>query len=89
MGRQTERRWRDMEQETLNVKDLLYEVTEDKRVYRDDTELLDSGILDSLAFMELFTRLEDYGVEIYPTRIDRERLRTVKSVEELVREYGG
>jgi acyl carrier protein len=78
-----------MEQETLNVKDLLYEVTEDKRVYRDDTELLDSGILDSLAFMELFTRLEDYGVEIYPTRIDRERLRTVKSVEELVREYGG
>ncbi|MDD6789061.1 MAG: phosphopantetheine-binding protein [Lachnospira sp.] len=78
-----------MERDALNVKDLLYEVTEDKRVYRDDTELLDSGILDSLAFMELFTRLEDYGVEIYPTRIDRERLRTVKSVEELVREYGG
>ncbi len=78
-----------MERDALNVKDLLYEVTEDRRVYRDDTELLDSGILDSLAFMELFTRLEDYGVEIYPTRIDRERLRTVKSVEELVREYGG
>lgn len=77
-----------MERDALNVKDLLYEVTEDRRVYRDDTELLDSGILDSLAFMELFTRLEDYGVEIYPTRIDRERLRTVKSVEELVREYG-
>ena len=78
-----------MERDALNVKNLLYEVTEDRRVYRDDTELLDSGILDSLAFMELFTRLEDYGVEIYPTRIDRERLRTVKSVEELVREYGG
>lgn len=71
----------------IDVKKLLYEICDNKAVYNDDTELIESSILDSYAFIELFSRLEDEGVVIYPTRIDRERLKTPKSIEELVREY--
>ena len=71
----------------IDVKELLYEICEDKHVYEDAFDLIQSGLLDSYAFIELFTRLEEKGIEIYPTRIDRTRLRTPKSIQELVNEY--
>ena len=71
----------------IKVKDLLYEICEDESVYDDNCELIDSGILDSFAFIELFAKLEDYGISIQPTRIDRERLKTPKSIENLISEY--
>ena len=46
--------------------------------------MIESGLLDSYAFIELFTALEDYGIEIQPTRIDRSKLRTIKGIEELI-----
>lgn len=70
-----------------NIRDILFEICEDEAVYNDDAELIDSGVLDSLAFIELFSRLEDIGIEIHPTRIDRSRLKTPKNIEELVMEY--
>ena len=71
----------------INIKDILYEICEDEHVYQDDFDLIESGLLDSYAFIELFSRLEEEGIEIYPTRIDRTKLRTPKQMQELVREY--
>lgn len=71
----------------INVKDLLYEICEDELVYKDDIDLVSSGLLDSYAFIELFSKLEDYGINIQPTRIDRSKLKTVKGIEDLIEEY--
>lgn len=46
-----------------------------------DAELLDSGILDSLALITLLTALEDeLGVELQPTQLGREVWRTPGSI---------
>ena len=71
----------------IDVKELLFEICESDKVYDGDFDLVESGILDSLAFIELFEYLEEEGIEIAPTRIDRDRLRTSGQIEELVREY--
>ena len=70
----------------IDVKKLLYEICDDKRVYDDNIDLMESGILDSYAIIELFSRLEDEGIILHPTRIDRTKLRTVHGIEELIRE---
>ena len=70
----------------IDVKKLLYEICEDKRVYDENTDLIESGLLDSYAFIELFSRLEDEGIILHPTRIDRTKLRTGQGIEELIRE---
>ncbi len=71
----------------IDVKEMLFEICDSDKVYDSDFDLVESGILDSLAFIELFERLEDEGIEIAPTRIDRVMLRTSGKIEELVREY--
>ena len=73
----------------IDIPKLLYEIFEDENVYNPDFDLVDSGLLDSLAFIELFTKLEDLGVDIQPTRIDRNRLRTPKGIAELIEEFQG
>ena len=70
----------------IDVRKLLYEVCEDEAVLEEGTDLIESGLLDSLAFMELFSALEDAGITLNPTRIDRNRLRTVEGITELIRE---
>ena len=71
----------------IDICELLYEICEDKNVYKKDFDLIESGLLDSYAFIELFSKLEDLGITIQPTRIDRERLRTPQSIENLIKEY--
>ena len=71
----------------IDVEKLLYEICEDEKVYEKDIDLIESGLLDSYAFIELFTMLEDYGIVIQPTRIDRNKLRTVEGIKELIKEY--
>ncbi len=71
----------------LNVKDILYELSEEKNVYNDNFDLIESGVLDSYVFIELFSILEDNGIEIQPTRITKDELRTPKSIENLVKKY--
>lgn len=66
--------------------DLLYEICGDKRVYNPDCELIESGLLDSYAIIELFSRLEDEGIEINPARIDRSLLKTPAGIEKLIEE---
>ena len=69
----------------IDVCKLLYEICEDKRVYDKDFDLLASDVLDSFAMIELFTALEDEGIMISPTRVDRAMLQTPRRIEELIR----
>lgn len=48
-----------------------------------DTELLESGLLDSLAFIELLNALEDMGCEIQPTQYPRVMFSTPASIAEM------
>lgn len=70
-----------------DIKDILYEICEDDAVLDPDCELIDSGILDSLAFIELFSSLEDEGIYLQPTRIDRTMLKTPRAIEKLIQDY--
>ena len=71
----------------IDVPKLLYEICEDEKVYDPNIDLIESGLLDSFAFIELFSRLEDYNINIQPTRIDRTKLKTIKGIEELINDY--
>ena len=71
----------------IDVPKLLYEICEDEGVYEEGVDLIESGLLDSYAFIELFSILEDYGINIQPTRIDRSQLRTVEGIKKLIDEY--
>jgi acyl carrier protein len=71
----------------IDIQQLLYEICEDEGVFEENIDLIESGILDSYAFIELFSKLEDYGINIQPTRIDRTQLRTVKGIENLINNY--
>ena len=71
----------------IDICEILYSICEDKNVYNKDFDLIESGLLDSFAFIELFSKLEDLGITIQPTRIDREELRTPKRIEKLIEEY--
>ena len=71
----------------IDVKKLLFEICEDKAVYDEGVDLIESGLLDSLAVIELFEALEDEGIELQPTRIDRNCLRSAEGIERLIREY--
>ncbi len=68
----------------INVSDILYEICEDERVYDPNCELIESGILDSYAMIELFSTLEDNGVCIQPTRVDRTLLKTPLGIQKLI-----
>lgn len=71
----------------INIPDLLYEICEDKNVYNPDFDLIESEVFDSYAFIEFFSKLEDNGIIIQPTRIDRSLLRTPRTIEQLVKEH--
>ena len=66
------------------IKSLLFEICEDERVYEPGIDLMESGLMDSYAMIELFAILEDQGIEIQPTRIDRNMLRTVEGIKQLI-----
>ena len=71
----------------IDVAEILYDICEDDAVFEDSIDLLDSGILDSFAVIELLSRLEDEGVVIHLTQIDRNSLRTVAGIEELIEKH--
>lgn len=71
----------------IDVRQLLFKICEDRAVFEEGIDLYETGLLDSLAFIELFMALEDEGIQINPTRIDRKRLHTVEGIEQLIREY--
>lgn len=54
---------------------------------REETDLLETGLLDSLALITLLDGLEDMGVEIQPTQVERDAFRTVSSILELSKTF--
>lgn len=70
----------------IDVEEMLCEICETDKVRDPDLDLIESGILDSYAIIELFTRLEDEGIELQITRIDRKLLHSVKGIEKLISE---
>ena len=70
----------------IDVEEMLCEICETDKVRDRNIDLIESGILDSYAIIELFTRLEDEGIELQITRIDRKLLHTVKGIETLFSE---
>ncbi len=71
----------------IDIKKILYEICEDEAVYEDGIDLIETELLDSYAFIELFSTLEDYGIVIQPTRIDRNLLRNVEGIEKMINDY--
>ena len=57
-----------MEERILSI---LEEICEDEVVYEDkDINLKEEGLMDSLAFVELLVRLEEFGLEVTYEEID-------------------
>lgn len=50
-------------------------------------DLLESGLLDSLALIELSDRLEELGLSFPVARIDKQQLRTADSLIRLIEAY--
>ena len=66
------------------IKQLLVQVCGTEQVLEEGINLLDSGLLDSLAFIELLTELEMEGISIQPTQVDRRCFCTVEGLLQLV-----
>ena len=72
-----------------SVRALLVQACGTQRVLQPGADLLEEELLDSLAFIELLEGLEDLGIILQPTRIPKDRFRTMDSILALVREYAG
>ena len=70
----------------IDVRKILVDVCGSKEVLNEGIDLIESGLLDSFAVIELFSKLEDEGVTIHITKIDREILRSVEAIENLVKD---
>lgn len=55
----------------------------------EDVDLIEGGVIDSLALVELLFAIErHFGIEIPPDRLEVERFRTIGRLAELVAECG-
>lgn len=68
----------------IDVEQILFELTNNKNVFDPNFDLIESNVLDSYNFIELISILEDNGISIHPTRIDKELLRTTTGIKTLI-----
>ncbi len=71
------------------IRDLLVQVCGTQDALRPGVDLLEEGILDSLAFIDLLEGLEDLDIQIQPTRVPRDSFRTVEGILTLCRQAEG
>jgi acyl carrier protein len=71
------------------IKKILVEVCNNGKVLEPDIDLIESGLLDSFAFISFLNELEDIGITIYPTQVDKNSFRTVDSIIHLVNSMVG
>jgi len=72
-----------MEERILSI---LEEICEDDVIYEErDINLKEEGLMDSLAFVELLVRLEEFGLEIAPTEVTYEEIDTPNKIVEYVK----
>ncbi len=64
-----------MEQKVLNI---ISELCDDTIVFKErDINLFDTGLLDSMSFIELLTRFEeDFNISIDPSEINKDKMGT-------------
>ena len=49
---------------------IIEEICEDDVIYEErDINLKEEGLMDSLAFVELLVRMEEFGIEVAPTEV--------------------
>lgn len=66
------------------IKDILYSVCDDERVYEDGIDLLEE-VIDSMALIELISILEEeFSIVVSPTEIPLDSLRTIDCITEFV-----
>lgn len=75
-----------MEDKIINI---IAEICENESIKENpEIDLLENEILDSLAFINLITRLEEeFDIEIQPTQTNSDTWRSVDSIIELVKSY--
>ena len=69
----------------IDVQKMLYNICESEEVFDDNIDLIDSGLLDSYAVIELLSQLQDEGIEIQITQINRELLRSIEGIEKIIK----
>lgn len=62
------------------VRRILVDACGSEEVLRQGIDLLDSGLLDSLGLISLLDGLEDIGIVIQPTQVDRNEFRTLEGI---------
>ena len=70
----------DEKQLRKTVSGLLVEACGSKDVLADNIDLLESGLLDSFALITLLDDLEELGIVIQPTRVDRNAFRSLDGI---------
>lgn len=77
--------WRNLQMEEKIIEIIENLTGYDKLKENVDIDLLENEILDSLAFIELITILEEkFNIEIQPTQVEPNTWRSVKKIAELV-----
>ena len=78
-----------MERSELNaaVRDLLVTACGSSEALVDGVDLIESGLLDSLALITLLDGLEDLGIFISPTQVDRNAFRTLDGILALCQSF--
>lgn len=77
----------DQAQQTVVLRLLTQVCGTDEVLDERDTDLVEAGLLDSMAFTELLVGLDDeLGVSIAPTEVDRDEMSTVNRILSLVDE---
>ena len=77
------------------MEEKIIEIIEDLTGYKDlknnkEIDLLENEILDSLAFIELISSLEnEFNIEIQPTQVDSNTWRSINSIIDLVKSLQG
>lgn len=69
------------------VRCLLAKACGNPAALRADVDLLATGLLDSLALITLLDGLEDMGVTIQPTQVEREAFRSANSIVTLAETF--
>lgn len=66
----------------------VFSATLDVEAPAPSADLIDGGLLDSLALVELLAAIEaEFGIEIPLDELDLDRIRTLENLTELVGEY--
>ena len=60
---------------------IIEEICEDDVIYEErDINLKEEGLMDSLAFVALLVRMEEFGIEVAPTEVTYEEIDTPNKI---------